>query len=302
MSNPTQPSRATNVTYDPLPLTNDDHTGDVLYNAPISPGAHQTSFNTSRYDPDPDTRDFSTPDDSSIPLGAAQPRFLGKALYDEGGPSIRNSYASSQNTHDSPVASEYGSGSVYALNDPRGVTPVGGYRDDPHDSYYAEEPGSVPMSEVGDSSKRPRFLEEKNAVYAAPNKSKRKIFILAAVAGLVLIIIAVVVPVYFAVVKPNSKTASDLATDNSASSSSSSGASAKASATASAKTPTVAVVTGGDGSTITMEDGTTFTYSNSFGGTWYWDENDPFNNGARAQSCTPALNETFNYGVDRIRG
>jgi len=62
------------------------------------------------------------------------------------------------------------------------------------------------------------------------------------------------------------------------------------------------VVTGGQGSTITLEDGSTFVYNNAFGGTWYWDENDPFNNGARAQSWSPALNETFRYGQDQIRG
>ncbi|EEB90783.1 hypothetical protein MPER_10965, partial [Moniliophthora perniciosa FA553] len=64
----------------------------------------------------------------------------------------------------------------------------------------------------------------------------------------------------------------------------------------------VQAVTGGDGSKVALEDGTTFTYSNPFGGQWYYDPEDPFNNGAKAQSWTPALNETFNYGVDRIRG
>ena len=51
-----------------------------------------------------------------------------------------------------------------------------------------------------------------------------------------------------------------------------------------------------------MEDGTTFTYKNPHGGYWYWDEKDPFNNGARPQSWSPALNETFRYGADLIRG
>jgi hypothetical protein len=67
-------------------------------------------------------------------------------------------------------------------------------------------------------------------------------------------------------------------------------------------TPQAAAVTGGDGSKILTEDGTQFTYSNPFGGYWYWDENDPFNSGAKAQSWTPALNETFQYGTDQIYG
>ncbi|KAK1226753.1 hypothetical protein PQX77_010263, partial [Marasmius sp. AFHP31] len=61
-------------------------------------------------------------------------------------------------------------------------------------------------------------------------------------------------------------------------------------------------VTGGDGSTVVLEDGSTFIYSNPHGGHWYHDINDPFNNKARAQAWTPALNEQFTYGADRIRG
>ncbi|EDR10975.1 glycoside hydrolase family 5 protein, partial [Laccaria bicolor S238N-H82] len=51
-----------------------------------------------------------------------------------------------------------------------------------------------------------------------------------------------------------------------------------------------------------MDDGSTFIYRNSFGGTWYFDENDPYNNAAQAQSWNPALNATFRYGTDKIRG
>jgi len=61
-------------------------------------------------------------------------------------------------------------------------------------------------------------------------------------------------------------------------------------------------VTGGNGSVITLDSGATFTYLNPFGGYWYWDKNDPLNQDARAQSWSPALNETFKYGVDQVRG
>ncbi|ORY26176.1 glycoside hydrolase superfamily [Naematelia encephala] len=44
------------------------------------------------------------------------------------------------------------------------------------------------------------------------------------------------------------------------------------------------------------------TYANSFGGYWVWDEADPFNNGAKANSWTPALNESWTWGVDKIHG
>jgi hypothetical protein len=37
--------------------------------------------------------------------------------------------------------------------------------------------------------------------------------------------------------------------------------------------------TGGDGSTVVMEDGTSFTYKNKFGGYWEYDPAKPFANG-----------------------
>ena len=61
-------------------------------------------------------------------------------------------------------------------------------------------------------------------------------------------------------------------------------------------------ISGGDGSEVTMEDGTTFTYVNKFGGYWVSDPADPFNNGAKANEWTPALNETWNWNTNRIFG
>ncbi|KAH6871077.1 glycoside hydrolase superfamily [Coprinopsis sp. MPI-PUGE-AT-0042] len=192
-------------------------------------------------------------------FGAAQPRFMGQ--YDGGG--LRGSFAESSRSS-ARGTSEYGS--VYALNDTRGA----GYRDDPNGEH-------VPMSPVGDS----RFLQEKENAYAAPRqKSRKKVFIIGAIIAAILVILAVLIPLYFTVIH-DPKTTSKPGSDDSKSR---------------------AVVTGGDGSMITMEDGTTFEYKNSFGGYWYYDPNDPFNNGARAQSWNPALNETFDYGINKIRG
>jgi glucan 1,3-beta-glucosidase len=293
---PKQPPH--NVSYDALPSTHDDHIGDTLYDAPPSPGGHPQTFHTPEFDP----RDLA-PDESGIPpVGPAQPRFLGAALYDHGGDThIRDSYASSHNTFPSigggGGSSEYGHSSVYALNDPLAGQNLsqslfdGHYRDDPPDGYFHGEPGSLAMAPVGQS----RYLEEKRATYAAPRtKSKLKIMILAVLVSLILLIAAVLIPLYFAVIKPKSH--KDVVDTSGGSSS------AKPSSTGKAGSPSVAVVTGGDGSKVTMDDGSTFTYSNKLGGYWYWDPNDPFNNGAKAQSWSPALNETFNYGIDRIRG
>jgi glucan 1,3-beta-glucosidase len=106
--------------------------------------------------------------------------------------------------------------------------------------------------------------------------------------------LAVVIPLYFAVIKPKSNRDGTTKNENDTAS--------KPTETSKPDKPQTRVVTGGDGSEITMEDGTKYTYQNPYGGYWYYDEEDPFNNGARAQSWTPALNETFNYGIDKIRG
>ena len=266
-NNNSDPAR--NVLYDPLPLTNDDYPSDIPYNAPPSPEPPLSMFHT----PQMDLRDLG-PDENAISSDAVQPRFLGAAFYD-GTPSMRDSFASSNNTIPG-THSEYNS-SLHALNDPQGV-----YRDDPRDT--------MPVS-----SATGRTLEEKRAAYAPPRaKSTRKIMILAIIAALALIIAAVVIPVYFFVIKPSSH--SNIA---------------KATASSSAATPSTSAssggnsnlrVTGGNGSVVTTENGTTFIYQNPFGGYWYWNENDPLNESARAQSWSPALNETFNYGADQVRG
>ncbi|KAF9260276.1 glycoside hydrolase [Marasmius fiardii PR-910] len=61
-------------------------------------------------------------------------------------------------------------------------------------------------------------------------------------------------------------------------------------------------VWGTNGSTVFLEDGSSFVYTNPHGGWWYYDVNDPFSNQAKAQSWTPGLNESFEYGKDLVRG
>ena len=66
-------------------------------------------------------------------------------------------------------------------------------------------------------------------------------------------------------------------------------------------TPQLAI-TGGDGSEVTMEDGTTFIYENTFGGYWVSDPDNPWNNDARPNAWTPPLNTSWDYSRDRIFG
>lgn len=59
------------------------------------------------------------------------------------------------------------------------------------------------------------------------------------------------------------------------------------------------LTSGSDGSVIRMENGTTFTYVNTFGGQWRSGLTD---NGAQAQSYTPPMNESWDYAKNPILG
>jgi glucan 1,3-beta-glucosidase len=275
------------IEYDPLPLGQEHHQ-DTLYNQPPSPGPASPSHFSANF-PNPSEDHISSSQAGGLPhdAGQPQPRFLGAALYDDGIARPRDSYASSQNTY--VGATSDANSSVYALNYGGTTTPdarhsfAGTYRDDPQETYYGEQ---VPIGSLSQS--HGKYLGDKRATYAPPQaKSKRKVIVWAVLGSLALLIAGVVLALYFTVWKKKGGSASDSSTPGAANPSG---------------TTQAAAVTGGDGSTVLTEDGTKFTYSNQFGGTWYWDENDPFNSGAKAQSWTPALNETFQYGTDRIYG
>ncbi|CAL1711949.1 unnamed protein product [Somion occarium] len=114
---------------------------------------------------------------------------------------------------------------------------------------------------------------------------KRPVFWLASSAALVAIILAVILPVYFVVIKPNQ----NLTASGGSSSGDSTGGKTNA-------------VTGGDGSTITKDDGSTFVYRNQFGGFWVSDPENPFLDNAQPNSWTPPLNTSWRWGVDRVNG
>ncbi|KAJ2922815.1 hypothetical protein H1R20_g14280, partial [Candolleomyces eurysporus] len=142
--------------------------------------------------------------------------------------------------------------------------------------------------------------EEGEPVKPASTKSGKKRVLLFALVGLValiVVVLAVMLPVYFKVIKPNQNSAE--------SSTASSDSGSTGHHTSAAPTPTASPTsstTGGDGSTVTLEDGTTFTYANSFGGYWVADPDNPYDDGARPNSWTPPLNESFNYATTRIYG
>ncbi|KAI0753525.1 glycoside hydrolase [Daedaleopsis nitida] len=131
---------------------------------------------------------------------------------------------------------------------------------------------------------------------------KRPLFWLLTAGGIAIVVLAVVLPVYFVVIKPNqhNATSGNAASGSSGSSGSNNSGSGNSGSNESGTKNVFA--TGGDGSTVTKEDGSTFTYKNSFGGYWVSDPANPFDNSAKVNSWTPALNETWDWSKDRIWG
>lgn len=277
------PPTGQGVAYDPLPNPQDpSDIHETPYDPP--PSSEQAV-------PNPSAVDLNV-DEPSVSL--VRPRFLG-TIEGEG---LRESVAS----YGSRAQSE-GVSSLYALNPeslsarssprPGSEYYAGRYLDDPRS--LPDDPFDGPSVPLSSLQSQPRFLAEKQAAYGSyASKSRRNTIILSAVGAFVLLLIAVILPVYFLAIKHNSNAA---ATQHSPTTTASS-----PSATSTTTPSKSGLITGGDGSTVTMEDGTTFTYHNPFGGFWYYDPTDPLNNAAQPQSWSPPLNQTFNYGSDRIRG
>jgi hypothetical protein len=60
---------------------------------------------------------------------------------------------------------------------------------------------------------------------------------------------------------------------------------------------------GKTGSKVTLEDGSTFIYTNDFGGNWVYDPKNPFGHGGQAQSWTPRVGQDdWVWGQDVVKG
>lgn len=167
--------------------------------------------------------------------------------------------------------------------------------DDPNNAHH-----DVPLEKDEQGPLDPSSPLDLHSHRGAGKRRRPWVLVLAAVALIALIIVAVIVPVYFTVIKPhNDKSASSA---SSASSSASRSGSSTGAAPAPSGTASNSALTGGDGSTITTDTGSTFVYRNSFGGFWVSDPNNPYNSNAQAQSWSPPLNQSWTWGVDIVRG
>jgi glucan 1,3-beta-glucosidase len=303
-------SRSSGVVYDPVPHA-DSHSpssspqpGFDPYAAypPDSPYAQHHAGDSS-YTLPPDLDD-----------APPRPRFMGAAAgrRDPTDPTVRASLASSNFFHDGGRGSE--GSSVYALNDMsadgaeqhRGVSRMSSfqrYLDDPNHAnsqsdhaHYGRNASPTSHHALGSSPAGATYMPEKRAAYAPGRRGGRRVWIIGGIVAGVLLLLAIAIPV--AVVESKHKSSSNVSGDKKGGD----GSHTATDPSGGNKSKQSLAVSGGAGSTVTTEDGSTFTYQNSFGGTWYYDENDPFNNAAQANSWTPPLNQSFVYGVNRIWG
>lgn len=117
-----------------------------------------------------------------------------------------------------------------------------------------------------------------------PVKRNRRSRVFLISAGLLVIILAVICGAYFGVTRHRKPTSHDSASPSVSG------------------TPASNIIYGGDGTVVVTEQGSKFTYNNSFGGYFVVDPGNPFNNDARAQSWSPPLNQSWQFGKDQILG
>jgi len=225
--------------------------------------------------------------DFDLPPQPIRPAFYNS---DFGGPQPRQSFADSVDAVDSHsrLPSEHNP-SFVALPIDRG------YAQSTLSRPYYDNPSQANLDVPRDYAFPAQFMVEKRAMYENAGRSRKRTWLILAGLGLFLVIAAVALGVYFGVIKPqnNNSKGSSASNPSSGNSSSNGGGSGHG---------TQLAISGGNGSTITTDDGSNFIYLNSLGGMWYADPHSPFANNAQAQSYSPPLNQSWNWGVDRIYG
>ena len=129
----------------------------------------------------------------------------------------------------------------------------------PRDSYLTNNSASNSVPLLPESGEKGLTDAANPTATRSKPLHKRPLIWALAAAALALIIVAVIVPVYFTVIKPKNNTVSD------GSNGPSNNGNGNDNGGPTHKSPS-SKITGGNGSTITTDDGTQFTYINQFGG------------------------------------
>ncbi|KAK4704592.1 glucan 1,3-beta-glucosidase, partial [Phenoliferia sp. Uapishka_3] len=163
---------------------------------------------------------------------------------------------------------------------------------------YASGGGADEFAEKDEESGRGLAGRKEGNFYTRMSSRGRRILFAGIIIAIIVIAVAAAVP--SALSNKSNKSVKAAAATGSSSSSSGTGTATSSAATATStgfdwKT----AATGGDGSTVFTEDGSSFVYNNTFGGFWV---SVPFNDTARAQNDVPALDQTWDYSVNMISG
>lgn len=130
----------------------------------------------------------------------------------------------------------------------------------PRDSSYIPTPSnSSPLLPVSEKTKAEDYADPDVAGGPRSKRPRYLLFIIPVI--FVILILVVILPVYFAVIKPHQHHAA--VTSSTASSPSQTGPAHPGST---GRPQSTGAISGGDGSTITTANGSTFIYNNSFGG------------------------------------
>ncbi|KAF5374698.1 hypothetical protein D9615_008928 [Tricholomella constricta] len=191
----------------------------------------------------------------------------------------------------------------YDLLDPPRASYLESDTPTPRDSFT---PSSLPSNNSGPLLPEPTKLElsefPEELPRTAPRRRRPLFLILVGLVTLAIIVLAIILPVYFTVIKPKQRNAHADGIAGPSTTTHAGDGPVGGGGSGDGPPSNSKATSGGDGSTVTKDDGSTFTYMNKFGGYWVSDPNDPFNNNARPNSWTPPLNRSWTWGKDRVFG
>lgn len=151
-------------------------------------------------------------------------------------------------------------------------------------SQYHDDPPAVlpiPTKKIPTQAEREKRMAEQRV-------RKRKTRIRIGLGALIIVVAAVVVGVAVVLTKKKGSSAS--------------GGNGGKGGKGGSGSPSLAIA-GTNGSTVTMDNGTTFIYTNNFGGDWAFDPKNPFAPGGRPQNYTPRVGQdAWVWGQDIVRG
>ncbi len=138
-----------------------------------------------------------------------------------------------------------------------------GMTESPRDSFMHATPNDSGMLLANKSEEYAQEDPIPEQALAPRAKRRTWLFVVLALLGLIIVVLAVILPIVFTVIKPKNHKSTSAQPSSSPQNPT---ASAAPTSSGGGSPKSAVAITGGDGSTITASDGSTFTYSNSFGG------------------------------------